>query len=1049
MARGLCRSTSPPEWRSRERREDPPLTAASQHTADATPNTADARPASSRARRTLLAPDTRRIGRPPGATHADRAPDSLASGTPEPLRSELIALLGAERVLARAIDLIAYASDASPYRRLPAVVVMAHDADDVGKVLAYARRTGIAVNFRGGGTSLSGQGGTEGILIDVRRWFSGVRIEAGGARARIRAGTLLGLANRLLARHGFKLGPDPASKDIATLGGVIANNSGGMRCGVTWDPYSTVESMTLVLASGTVIDTAQPDAEASFQAAEPELAQGLLELRAELLADEQLAERVRRKYEIKNVTGYRLCAFLDADTPLEIFRRLVVGSEGTLAFIAEAVMRARPEPKRTALAWLHFADVDAAAAVVPALVAAGARATELMVAPALIAAAWNLPGTPQEWRELPPSSAALIVELGGEEDAELDAGEAFVDGILSSHELIQPYRFTRDREEIELAWMVREGLFGLVGRLRLPGTALIVEDVCVRPERIAECARDLQELLGKHEFLVGVAGHASAGNLHFQLTPDFTKPEDLERYEAFMGELVDLIVGKYDGSLKAEHGTGVNMAPYVEREWGAKATAMMWRAKALADPLGVLNPGVVLSRDPSIHLKDLKSQPAIEDVASQCVECGFCEPVCPSRNATTTPRQRIVIRREMARQAEGSPVYESLLADYEYDALQTCAADGSCQSVCPVAIDTGELVKELRARERTEREETVALVLAKRYSAVERATRAGLAAAGAAADVVGQRRLAHLPALVRERVSAELVPTLPDNMPPAAPARMPVTQRAGAAAVYMPACLNRIFGNPRGGEPHGSARPALDAPGSVIAGAPAPSLPQALVSVSARAGVPLWIPDDVAGHCCATPWSSKGYRRGREHMAVKTASALWRWSDGAKLPVVIDASSCALGLREEIAPCLTDSERERFERIEILDSIEWVHDRLLAQLQVPQRVPRIAVHPTCATGQLGLTSKLEAIARELGDDVLVPAATSCCGMAGDRGLLHPELPASALRDTAAELTARAADGEAVDVHMCSNRTCEIALQQVTGAPYASFVLALERLTRAS
>jgi D-lactate dehydrogenase len=1000
---------------------------------------------------TLLAPHTRRIGRPPGPPHADAAPDSLATGTPEPLSGDLIALLGSERVFARAIDLIAYASDASPYRRLPAVVVMAHNADDVGKVLAYARTTGMAVNFRGGGTSLSGQGGTDGIMIDVRRWFSGVRIEDGGARARIRAGTLLGLANRLLARHGYKLGPDPASKDIATLGGVIANNSGGMRCGVTWDPYSTVESMTLVLASGTVIDTGAPDAEDKFAGSEPKLAQGLLELRAELLADPELAQRVRSKYEIKNVTGYRLCALLDADTPLEIFRRLVVGSEGTLAFIAEAVMRTRPEPKRTTLAWVHFADIDAAAAVVPALVAAGARATELMVAPALIAASWNLPSTPLQWRELPPTSAALLVELGGADEAELDAGEAAANEILAGHELIQPHRFSREAEEIEMAWMVREGLFGLVGRLRLPGTALIVEDVCVRPERIAECARDLQELLGKHQFLVGVAGHASAGNLHFQLTPDFTKPEDLERYEAFMEELVELIVGKYDGSLKAEHGTGVNMAPYVEREWGEKATSMMWRIKQLADPHDLLNPGVVLNRDPHIHLKNLKSQPPIEEAAAQCVECGFCEPVCPSRNTTTTPRQRIVVRREMARQVEGSPVYESLLADYEYDALQTCAADSSCQSVCPVAIDTGKLVKELRARERSEREEAVALTIAKRYSAVERTTRAGLVAAGAATNVLGQRAIASVPAALRRRVSSELVPTLPDNMPPAAPSRLPITQRSGAAAVYMPACLNRIFGNPRDagsagvGRALGGTTESLADTGKSLGDAP--SLPQALVEVSARAGLPLWIPSDVSGHCCGTPWASKGYSAGHDHMAAKTAAALWRWSDGGRLPVVIDASSCALGLREEIVPSLQDAERERFQRIEILDSIEWVHDRLLARLQVPHKLERMAVHPTCATAQLGLAGKLEAIASALADDVIIPAATSCCGMAGDRGLLHPELPASALRDTASELAQRRAEGDAIDAHVCSNRTCEIALQQVTGAPYSSFVLALERLTR--
>jgi D-lactate dehydrogenase len=975
--------------------------------------------------RALLAPDTRRIGRPPGPPTADRAPDWVAAGTPQPLRDDLVALLGERRVLGRAIDLIAYASDASPYRLVPAAVVLAHDASDVAKVLSYARRTGTPVNFRGGGTSLNGQAQTAGIMIDVRRWFAGVQVHDDGRRVRLRAGTLLGVANRVLARHGYRLGPDPASKDIATIGGVIANNSGGMRCGVEWDSYSTIESITLVLASGEVIDTAAPDAERRFAEAAPDLASGLLALREQLLADEQLALRVRRKYEIKNVTGYRLCALLDADTPLEIFRRLVVGSEGTLAFVAEAVMRTRPEPPHTTLAWAHFQSIDAAADAVPALVAAGARATELMVAPALIAAAWNIGGCPEYWRELPFESAALIIEFGGEDAAALDAGEASALRALAGRELIRELQFTRAPEQIELTWTVREGLFGLVGRLRAAGSSLIIEDVCVRPERIAECARDLQALLAKHEFLPGVAGHASAGNLHFQLTPDFSKPDDIARYERFMQELVELIVGKYDGSLKAEHGTGVNMAPYVEREWGEKATAMMWRIKQLADPHEVLNPGVVLNRDPHIHLRHLKTQPPIEQVASHCVECGFCEPVCPSRNTTTTPRQRIVIRREMARQVQGSPVYEALLADYEHDALQTCAADGSCETACPVAIDTGALVKELRRRERTEREEALALAVAGRYASIERAARAGLAIAGALAGVVGERRVAMLPALLRRRVSSELVPALPAKLPPAASTQRPRTSRAAAAAVYLPACINRIFGNPQGA--------AHELP-----------LPDALVAVSARAGLPLWIPDDVAGHCCATPWSSKGYRQGHDLMAAKTAAALWRWSDGGALPVVIDASSCALGLRNDVASRLPDEQRERFEAIEVLDSIAWAHDRLLARLNVSRKVATAALHPTCSVAQLGEADKLLALAGELADEVIVPVATTCCGMAGDRGLLHPELPESAMRDAAAELSEIA-----IDEHLCSNRTCEIALQQTTGAPYRSFVLLLERLTRPS
>lgn len=944
----------------------------------------------------LLAPDPRRIPPPPQNGAQDAAPDELAAGTPQPLRGELEGAVGADRVLARPLDLIRYASDASPYRLLPRAVVMAHGIEDVRRTLAHARATGGHLTFRGGGTSLNGQAQSDDVLVDVRRHFSRVRVEDGGRVARLGAGTLLGLANRILGRHGYRLGPDPASTDIATVGGVVANNSGGMRCGTTWDSYSTVRSMTLVLASGAVIDTDAPGAEERFAAAAPELARGLLELRDELRADEELTARVRRKYEIKNVMGYRLGAFLDADTPLEIFRRLVIGSEGTLAFVAEAVFETRPVPPHTTVSWLHFESIDAAVDLVPGFVAAGARAVELMVAPALIAAAYSIPGSPEHWKELPPASAALLVEFGGEDAGELDAHETEAERVLGEHELLRPPDFTRDHTAIELAWGVREGLHGLVGRLRPPETALIIEDVCVPPARIGECARDLQALLGKYGFLPGVAGHASAGNLHFQLTPDFAKPEDRARYEALMEELVELVVGKYDGSLKAEHGTGRNMAPYVEREWGPKAAQMMWRIKELADPYGVLNPDVVLSRDPEVHLKHFKTQPLVEEEVAPCVECGFCEPVCPSRNTTTTPRQRIVLRREMARQPVGSPLYEALLADFEHDAIETCAADGTCAPSCPLGIDTGKLMKAFRAAERTDREETVALRVAERWATVEKAARVGLRAGPVSRSISST---------LRRTITEELVPSWPDAMPPPAPARMPATRREGAAAVYLPACINRMFG---------------------------PSLPEVLVEVSARAGRPVWIPEDVAGHCCATPWSSKGFRRGKEFMAEKTAGALRRWTEDGRLPVVIDATSCAHGLLQDV----------QVDGVEVLDSIAWAHDHLLPRLEVQRKVASVAVHPTCSSGHLGVATKLEAIAAALADDVLVPAGTTCCGMAGDRGLLHPELPYSALRDAARDL-----EGRKLDACVCANRTCEIGLEQVTGRPYASFLYLLEELTR--
>ena len=971
----------------------------------------------------LLAPDTVRIGRPEGEPFDDRAPASLADGTPEPLRSELADVLGPGRVLARASDLVRYASDASPYRYLPKAVVVARNAEDVAKVFEYGRRSGIPVTLRAAGTSLNGQAQSEGILVDVRRHWSGVAVEDGGRLARVRPGTVLGHANRVLAPHCRKLGPDPASTDAATVGGVIANNSGGMRCGVVRDSYSTVRAMKLVLASGTVIDTEAPDAEETFAAREPELAAGLAEIRDELRADAELTERVRRKFAIKNTMGYRLCAFLDADGPLEIFRRLVVGSEGTLAFVAEALFETVPLPRHTTTAWLHFASIDAATDPVPDLVAAGASAVELMVAPALMVASHNIRGAPQYWRELPPDSAALLVEFGAEDAAEIGPAQERAVEVLGGHELLRPPQFTVDAEEIEVAWRVREGMFGLVGRLRPEGTALINEDVCVEPARIAEAAKDIQAILGEHEFLTGVAGHASAGNLHFMLTPVMSDPADRERYESFMGRLVDLIVDKYGGSLKAEHGTGLNMAPYLEREWGPKATEMMWRIKELADPDGVLAPGVVLSRDPEVHLRNLQSTPPIEEEATTCVECGMCEPVCPSRNVTTTPRQRILLRREMARQPAGSPVLAALIAEYEYDSLQTCAADGSCAPACPLAIDTGKLVKRFRAVERTAADERAGRAAARHWASVEAAARRGLGGGGVVSEVAGPRAVDSVARLARRAISAELVPRWPPNMPPPAPGRLPPTQREGASAVYVPACINRIFGN-AGGTPDG------------------PTLPEALVEVSARASLPLWIPDDVAGNCCATPWSSKGYRQGHELMAARVAESLWGWSDGGVLPVVTDASSCALGLLEDVAPQLDERARQRFEQVEVIDSIAWAHDRLLPALEVSRRAGSAVLHPTCSVGHLGLGAKLRAVARAIAEEVVVPAGLSCCGFAGDRGLLHPELPASALRDEAAEIA-----GREFDACLCSNRTCELGLEQVTGLPYSSFVFLLERATR--
>jgi D-lactate dehydrogenase len=952
-------------------------------------------------------------GAPPAA---DRVPAWVAAGTPEPLRSKLLDTLGAEGCALRALDLVRYASDASPYRLIPRAVALPRDTADVARLFALARDTHTPVVFRAGGTSLNGQSQTDGVLLDVRRHWQRATIEEEGRRVRTQPGVVLGHINRRLARHGRRMGPDPASTDIACMGGVIANNSGGMRCGVTQDTYSTLRSLTFVLPNGAVIDSASPHAHEQFAAAAPELAAGLERIRDEVRADADLAERIRRKFQIKNTTGYRLCAFLDADEPLDIFVRLLVGSEGTLAFVAEAVMDTVPLGRLTSLALVIFDGVDAAAAPVPQLVAAGATATELMVTPLLIAAGWNMRGAPETWKELDPQGAALLVELRAQDEEELAQHEREALEILRSAGPAQPARFTRDRDEVEITWRAREGAQGLLAAIRPPGVTMIIEDVCVPPQRIAEAAKDLQRLLGEHGFLTGVAGHASAGNLHFTLTPAFGEQADVDRYEAFMHGLVELIVGTYDGSLKAEHGTGINMAPYVASEWGEHATDLMWRVKRLADPDGILAPGVILTREHGAHLRNLKSVPAIEQSVTQCIECGFCEPVCPSRDLTTTPRQRIAIRRELARQPAGSPVSEALAREFEYDGVQTCAADGTCKLACPVGIDTGALVKELRSRAHGASEEAAAASVARRWDLAERATRFALRAG--AFD--GGRTAGAVTGMLRRVISHELLPMWVRPMPPPAPALPTAAPREQAAAVYFPACVNRIFG-------------AEDEAGWV---------PRALVELSARAGAPLWIPPDVAGACCATPWASKGYRRGREEMSRRTAEAILRWTDAGRLPLVCDASSCTLGLVREIPEAVDEELRERLEAVEVIDALTWTRERLLPRCEPSRRLPSIAVHVPCAATHLGLRETVLELAAALADEVHEPAAGTCCGTAGDRGLLHPELPAAALAPVREQLAATRPS-----VCASSNRTCEMGLTQATGREHAALIAVLEQASR--
>ncbi|WP_344470719.1 FAD-binding and (Fe-S)-binding domain-containing protein [Nonomuraea monospora] len=927
---------------------------------------------------------------------------------------ELRVAVGAGNVLTSATDLIRYSADASPYHQVPRVVVLARNGDDVAAVFRYASRNGRRVVLRAAGTSLNGQAQGDDILLDVRRHFDHATVEEAGAILRSAPGVVLARANARLARYGRMLGPDPASAAAACVGGVVANNASGMTCGVHANSYRTVESLRVVLPSGTRIDTAAPDADRRLTEAEPELVARLLAIRDEIRADPQLVARIRTKFAIKNTNGYRLDAFLDGDTPAQLVRGLLVGSQGTLGFLEEITFRTVPSPRWASTAFLHFADLAAAASVVPALMGLGARAAELLDNLSLRAIR-PMDGAPAWTRELGGDDAGLLVEFRAGDQAELDRFEdearRLLDGVVLNG------GFTRDARIAGGFWAVRKGLLTALGANRPPGTILLGEDVCVPPARVAEAAVALRDILARHRFDASVAGHASAGNLHFTMVFDPADPADVERYARCVEDVVALIVDRFDGSLKGEHGTGRNMAPFLEREWGPRLTELMRRVKRAFDPHGILGAGVLFTDDPRAHLRHLKALPAVHPLLDGCIECGFCEPVCPSRDLTTTPRQRIVLQREIARRGGSHAALES---EYGYAAVDTCAADGSCATACPVGIDTGQVMKELRQARHGGAAGRLTPAIARNWATAERLARVLLRLA----RLTGDRPVRAMSLLGRKVLGANRVPEWLPATPGPAPAIAARRHRpAGTTAVYVPSCVNRIFGAP----------PGAPDPTTVTAALPA---------LADRAGLALWTPPGLAGACCGTVWHSKGHRAAHAHAAGDLVRRLWDWSDGGRLPVVVDAASCTLGILREAPPVLDDGDRARHAALTVLDALTWARTDLLPKLTVSRRLAPAVLHPTCAMTHLGTAADLRAVADALAEDVIEPLTATCCGFAGDRGFLHRELTESATRAETAELA-----GITADAYLSGNRTCEIGLQHAGGHPYENALVALERATR--
>ena len=928
----------------------------------------------------------------------------------------LESILPKERIKSREIDLAAYASDAGFYYLKPKAVVQPVSEEEIKALFRFSRQHKIPLTFRTAGTSLSGQAITDGILVDLSRHWRGLKVEHEGEQLRVQPGVIGAIANGHLKKYNKKIGPDPASINSAMIGGILSNNASGMCCGVAKNSYHTTKYLHFILPDGKSYNTEVKEDYERFIVECPELSTRLLALKEVVMSNQVLYQKVRNKYKTKNTVGYSVNAFVDYDKPLDILAHLLIGAEGTLGFIAGAVLDTVPDYAVKSTALLYFPDIYAACKAIGPLTISGAEAIELMDR-ASLRSVEHIAGLPEIIKTLPASAAALLVEYQANTTDDLDAKITQFDLCREQLLLLAPPRFTTDPVEQVLLWKVRKGMFPSVGAVRASGTTVILEDIAFPVHRLSDAILDLQHLFAKYNYDNAIIfGHAREGNIHFVITQAFETKAEIERYDRFLREVVHLVVNKYDGALKAEHGTGRNMAPFVETEWGPEIYEIMRSLKESIDPENLLNPGVIINADSNAHIQNLKDLPGVEEEVDKCMECGFCEHRCPSRDITMTPRQRIVVRRELKkRKINGdSAGYKQLLREYQYDGMDTCAVDGLCAEACPVDINTGLLIKRLRKENHGEWPNRFALQIAKNFRLVFWGVKTALHTGAAVNKVFGKNSMLRLTGGLKK-----IVPAMPlwSNQLRPAPALRKLNyanhgQDQGRTIVYYPSCISRAMGGSAAGKK---------------------SVVEVFMSVASKAGVKLVMPAGINATCCGQPFSSKGFNRAYAYMVNETISKLWNCSKEGAYPVVMDITACTHTL-QTCRGVLTTENRQRFDALKIIDSIEFIGDYILPHVSVANKKASISLHPVCSLYKMGLEGKFLHVARQFASEVKWPLHAGCCGMAGDRGFLFPELTAAATRPEATEVNEREYDG-----YYSTSKTCEIALSDAVGKNYESIL----------
>lgn len=937
------------------------------------------------------------------------------------LFAELKKLIPTERLLNDELQTFAYGTDASFYRLTPKIVVKAVSEDEVVFVIKKCNQFNIPITFRASGTSLSGQSISDSVLLIADRSWNQIKISEVKSTITLQPAALGGRANLELSKYNQKIGPDPASINAATVVGIVGNNASGMTSGVVHNSYNTIADMRIVFANGAVLNTADHDEKTEFIEQNRELIVELLNIAWDISIDPKISARIQKKYSIKNTTGYSVNSYLDYKDPIEIIKHLMVGSEGTLGFISQLTLNTRHTFPNKATALIFFKDVPTACSSIPMLKELPVDAAEIMDR-ASLKSVENKRGMPEFIKDLEDKVAALLIETSGNNIEELHANISSIKNSLSAIETVHPFEFTSDPKEYLKLWNVRKGLFPSVSKARPAGTTVIIEDVNFSTDKLADAVTDLQELFSKHGYDDAIIwGHALSGNIHFVFAQDFSKEYEIKRYQKFMDAVVWLVIEKYDGSLKAEHGTGRNMAPFVKYEWGDKIYDFMVRTKKAFDPKGILNPGVLINSDSEVYIKNLKPTPIVNPIIDKCIDCGFCENTCPSKNLTLTPRQRISVWREIShlRKSNSDPKrLKHMISQFDYYGEETCATDGLCEISCPVDIDTGKLIKEIRKINNSKLAIFVSTLISKNFGITTFLLRITLKIVSFVKMLIGENLLGKLSSFIR-KISFNKIPMWNTYLPKGAKAKFKNDnfKEEDLSVVYFPSCISRTMGT--------YTKSEYKEDQSVV-----------MQKLLRKAGYKIVYPKNINSLCCGMPFSSKGLTEQADYKAQELYESLSSVSDNGRIPIVFDTSPC-------VKTMLSYLSSNNLKDIKIYDSVEFICDNILDKVTIKKKKETIAVHATCSTTKLELTDKLLKVANACVDKVLVPKGVNCCGFAGDRGFTHPELNESALGSLKNQVIS-----ENCTSGYSNSKTCEIGLSLHSGIEYNSIIYLVDECSEA-